>query len=159
MFDSFSFNWSELLSGLFRLAIALVLAFPIAWERVHHERAIGLRTFPLVAVASCGYLLVVQSLPGTTAETQARVLQGLLAGIGFIGGGAIVKRGIGVRGLATAASIWNTGAVGAAVALQRVEIAIALSLINFVILRVLTPWVPASHIENFEESNLAHHEP
>jgi putative Mg2+ transporter-C (MgtC) family protein len=147
MFTSFTFNTTEVITGLLRITIALVLALPIAWERAHQERRIGLRTFPLVAVASCGYLLVAQSIPGTTAETQARVLQGLLAGIGFIGGGAIVKQGIDVRGLATAASIWNTGAVGAAVALQREEIAVVLSLINFVILRLLTPLVPQERTE------------
>jgi putative Mg2+ transporter-C (MgtC) family protein len=140
MFADFDFIWADVITGLVRLAIALVLAFPIAWERAQHERNLGLRTFPLVAVASCGYILIIQSIPGATADTQGRALQGLLSGIGFIGGGVIVKQGIDVRGLATAASIWNTGAVGAAVAFQRVEIAIVLSLINFVILRVLTPF-------------------
>ena len=142
MFENFTFNWTEVIEGLFRILVSLVLAFPIAWERVQRERSLGLRTFPIVAMASCGYILVAQSMPGTNAETQARFVQGVLSGIGFIGGGAIVKQGIDVRGLATAASIWNTGAVGVAVALQREEIAIVLSLINFIILRVLTPLVP-----------------
>lgn len=139
MFDSFTFEWEMALSGLLRIAIAFLLAFPIAWERSQRERNLGLRTFPLVAIASCGYMLIVESIPGADAETEGRVLQGLLAGIGFIGGGAIVKQGQDVRGLATAASIWSTGAVGAAVALNRVEIAITISLINFLILRFLTP--------------------
>jgi putative Mg2+ transporter-C (MgtC) family protein len=151
--EMFAFSWTEVTTGLLRILMALVLAFPIAWERAQRERHLGLRTFPLVAVASCGYVLVVQSIPGATAETQARVLQGLLAGIGFIGGGAIVKQGIDVRGLATAASLWNTGAVGAAVALQRIEIAVVLSLINFVTLRVLTPLVPASDTAEQQEAH------
>ncbi len=86
-------------------------------------------------------MLIAKNVPGANAETQARLLQGLIGGIGFIGGGAILKEGTNVRGLATAASIWCTGAIGAAVAFEREEIAIVLSLIMFVSLRILTPIV------------------
>ena len=82
---------------------------------------------------------MVHGAPGASIETGARVMQGLLAGIGFIGGGAILKQGTDVRGIATAASIWNTGAIGAAVALQREEIAVVLSVINFLTLYLLAP--------------------
>lgn len=71
---------------------------------------------------------------------MARLLQGLVAGIGFIGGGAILKSGARVRGLVTAASIWNTGAIGVGMAYGREDIALALGLINFLALLVLTPW-------------------
>jgi putative Mg2+ transporter-C (MgtC) family protein len=114
-----------------------VLAIPIGWDRERETRSLGLRTFPLVAVASCGYMLIGQSLVGDNPEALSRVLYGLMTGIGFIGGGAILKDGGNVSGTATAASIWNTGAVGAAVAFQRYEIAIALALVNFLILRLL----------------------
>ena len=62
-------------------------------------------------------------------------MQGLITGIGFIGGGAILKSNGSVRGTATAASIWNTGLIGVAVAFHRYEIAILLALINVVTLR------------------------
>ena len=66
-----------------------------------------------------------------------------MTGIGFIGGGAILKQTDGddghVRGIATAASIWNVGAIGAAVAVRRLEIAAVLSLANYGILRWLRP--------------------
>jgi putative Mg2+ transporter-C (MgtC) family protein len=61
-----------------------------------------------------------------------------MTGIGFIGGGAILKHGASVRGTATAASVWNTGAIGAAVAFHRYEIAVVLAVINFLTLRLLT---------------------
>ena len=70
---------------------------------------------------------------------MARLLYGLMTGIGFIGGGAIIKDGSSVQGTATAASIWNMGAVGVTVAFQRYEIAIALTAINFTILRLMPP--------------------
>jgi putative Mg2+ transporter-C (MgtC) family protein len=72
-------------------------------------------------------------------DAQSRVIQGLVTGIGFIGGGAILKSGRNVHGTATAASIWNTGVLGAAVAQNRIGIAIMLSVMNLVALRLLLP--------------------
>ena len=127
-----------ILGHLFKLAIAFLLALPIGWDRERaNDHRLGLRTFPLVAMASCGYVLVAQSVVGEDA--LARILQGLITGVGFLGGGAIVQRGLDVHGTATAASIWSTAAVGAAVAFSRYEIAIALSLATFGSLFGLTP--------------------
>ena len=67
------------------------------------------------------------------------MLQGLITGIGFVGGGAILKEGATVKGTATAASIWNAGVIGAAVAMERFEIAIILALLNLFTLRALLP--------------------
>jgi putative Mg2+ transporter-C (MgtC) family protein len=139
MIESFSFDWQMAGSNLLRMFVAFALAFPLAWERVKSERSLGLRTFPIVAVASCGYMLIAVHMPGSSAETLTRAVQGLLAGIGFIGGGAILKSGGSVRGLATAASLWSTGAIGAAVAFRREEIAVVLAVANFALLRWLKP--------------------
>lgn len=136
-----SFNWQQAIEDLLRVCLAFALALPLGWERVQTRPKIGLRTFPIVAMASCGYVLMVRSLPSMTPEAEARIVQGLMAGIGFIGGGAILQQGRSVTGLATAASIWVTGAVGAAVAFQRIEIAVILSLINFLTLYFLSPVV------------------
>jgi len=70
----------------------------------------------------------------TSTDGEARVIQGIITGIGFIGGGAIFKGKDHVTGMASAASLWNTGAIGIAVAFNRFEIAIALSLLNVVTL-------------------------
>lgn len=141
LLDAFTFEWKQALIDFLRIALAFVLAIPIGWERHESDRNMGLRTFPIVAMAACGFMLLAKNLPGATAETQARLIQGLIGGIGFIGGGAILKEGTNVRGLATASSIWATGAIGAAVAFEREEIAVVLSLIMFVTLRMLTPIV------------------
>ncbi len=132
-------DWTKIFTHLFSVAVAYLLALPLAWDREKEARSAGLRTFPLVAVASCGYMLVAASILGATSESMTRILAGLVTGIGFIGGGAILKDRGSVHGTATAASIWNTGAIGAAVAFRRYEIAVVLSLINFVTLRLLTP--------------------
>lgn len=127
-------QWSEVWSNLIQLGIAYVLALPVAYDREASSRGAGLRTFPLVAVAACGYTLIGISVLDTT-DAEARVLQGLITGIGFIGGGAILKNKGSVSGTATAASIWNTGLIGMAVAFHRYEIAIVMSAINFLTLR------------------------
>jgi putative Mg2+ transporter-C (MgtC) family protein len=139
LLEAFSFDLKRVVIDLLRVLIAFILAVPIGWERYQSERSLGLRTFPIVAIGSCSFILIAKQIPGADAEAQARVIQGLISGIGFIGGGAILKEGGNVRGLATAASIWCTGAIGAAVAFEREEIAIVISLITFAIMRLLTP--------------------
>ncbi len=148
LIEAFSFDWIQTLIDFLRVGIAFALAVPIGWERHKSERNMGLRTFPIVAMAACGFMLIAKNVPGANAETQARLIQGLIGGIGFIGGGAILKEGTNVRGLATAASIWATGAIGAAVAFEREEIAVVLSLIMFVSLRMLTPIVENDDSDN-----------
>lgn len=120
--------------NLVLLAIAFLLALPVAMNREQQARSAGLRTIPLVAIAACGYMLVGTSV-FSDAGAEARILEGLITGIGFIGGGAILKSKGSVSGTATAASIWNTGAIGVAVAYGRFEIAVLLSAINFITLR------------------------
>jgi putative Mg2+ transporter-C (MgtC) family protein len=117
---------------------AFLLALPTALERETATRALGLRTFPLVAVASCGYVLIAVDVLGAQPDAQSRVLAGLMTGMGFIGGGAILKDSGGVRGTATAASLWMMGVVGAAIAYERYAIAIVVSAVSFLTLAVLT---------------------
>lgn len=131
---------AEIAAHVGQLAVAFLLAFPIAWDREHEERSAGLRTFTLVAMSTCGFLIAARSSFGLSADAESRVWQGLLTGIGFIGSGAILKTDGAVRGTATAASIWNTAAVGAAVAYGNYDIAIVLSAGNFIILRWLAPF-------------------
>lgn len=128
-------NWGEVGYTVSRVVIAYVLALPIGWDREREARSMGVRTFPLTAMASCAYVL----LAGGAAEAQSRVIQGLLAGIGFLGAGAILKGRGSIHGTATAASIFNTGVIGAAVALNRLEIAVVLAILNLVTLRLLLP--------------------
>lgn len=132
-----SINVQQMLSHLVLLAVAFALALPIGWDRERSRRSFGLRTFPIVAVVSCGFMLVGLQVIDST-EGQARVIQGIITGIGFIGGGAILTNRDSVKGTSSAASIWNTGAIGLAVAFSRFEIAIVLSALNFVTLRLLS---------------------
>jgi putative Mg2+ transporter-C (MgtC) family protein len=129
-------DWWQVWTHLCYLMIAYVLALPIGLDRQVSSRHFGLRTFPLVAVVSCGFMLTGISVVDST-DGEARVIQGVITGIGFIGGGAILKSKKDIAGTASAASIWNTGAIGVAVAYSRFEIAIVLSLLNFITLRLV----------------------
>lgn len=131
-------NWYQIWFHFYHIGIALLLALPVAINREHKSRGAGLRTFPLVSIASCAYMLVGLQI-FQDANAQARVMYGLITGMGFIGGGAILKNRGEVMGTATAASIWNTGAIGISVAHDLYEIAFILSLINFLILQFATP--------------------
>ena len=127
----------EIVRHLTALAIAYALAFPIGWDREKATRSAGLRTFPLVALASCGFVQATESMLAGSPEGTARIVEGPITGIGFIGGGAILKDGLSVRGTATAASIWAAGAIGTAVGLGTLDVAVAISVLTFLTLRLL----------------------
>jgi putative Mg2+ transporter-C (MgtC) family protein len=125
-------------SSFGKIMIAYLLTLPLGWLREKEAHSVGVRTFPIVAMASCGYLLITRT--GTSSDAFTRVLQGLIAGIGFIGGGAILKEGTTIHGASTAASIWNTGVIGAAVALGKYDVAVILAVVNGLTLHFMKPW-------------------
>jgi putative Mg2+ transporter-C (MgtC) family protein len=121
------------------IVASYVLALPIGWERkTSSEAYIGLRVFPLVSVSCCVYVLLGQHLfTGSDSNEQSDILQGLMTGIGFIGAGAIMKKEEESHGVATAAAIWATGAIGATVAYGYFVIAVVLCLSCLLILHVM----------------------
>jgi putative Mg2+ transporter-C (MgtC) family protein len=126
-------HWFDLL----KLTIAYALALPIAFEREREERSAGLRTFPLMALASCGVILIgVRAMPGAGVS---RILQGLLAGIGVICAGAIIHSEARVHGTSTAAGILGTAVLGAATAFGMFDVAVFLAVIMFLTLRLFRP--------------------
>ena len=131
-----SVDWPQIGKNCLQIGITFVLTAFIGWDREREAHSTGVRTFPIVGMASCGYLLIVSS---SDAAAQSRVLQGMIAGIGFVGGGAILKEGSTVHGTATAASIWNAGVIGASVAMEHYSIAIILAALNLFTLRALLP--------------------
>lgn len=121
------------------MAAAYLIALPIAYDREARSRSAGLRTFPLVGIGSCGFVLIALQSPGVDESAVGRIVQGLITGIGFIRGGAILKDKGEVRGTATAASIWITAGIGAAVAFGLYPIAIALSAATTLTFWLITP--------------------
>jgi len=136
IFGTDEFN---LLPHAVAMLIAYALAFPLGWNREKEERSAGLRTFPLVAIASCGFIQAAEGFFAGHPEAMARIVEGIVAGMGFIGGGAILRREGSVHGTATAASLWVTGAIGVASGLGSYDVAVMLSIAAFVSLRLLQP--------------------
>ena len=103
-----------------RLALALVAGALIGLERTYHGRPAGFRTHTLVCMASA--LLMQFTLyqaelmpdlgPSVLRVDPTRMAQGIMTGIGFLGAGVIMRAGLNIRGLTTAASIWITAAIG-----------------------------------------------
>ena len=135
----------DILPHLVALLAAYLLALPIGWNREKAERTAGLRTFPLVAIAACGFIQGTEGIAGDDPDAQARIIEGIIVGMGFIGGGAILQLKRSVKGTATAASLWVTGAMGIAVGLGSIDVAVILSLITFLTLSVLSPLKPEEH--------------
>jgi putative Mg2+ transporter-C (MgtC) family protein len=129
----------DILPHLIALAIAYLLALPIGWNREKAERSAGLRTFPLVAVATCGFIQAAERITADEPEALARIIEGLITGMGFIGGGAILRREDSVKGTATAASLWITGAIGVSVGLSAYDVAVMLAVTTLLTLWLLSP--------------------
>ena len=121
------------------LGIAYLLAAIIGWNREREARSAGLRTFPLVALASCAFVQATERVTTDNPEALARIIEGIITGMGFIGGGAILKHGGEVKGTATAASLWATGAIGVASALGAYDVAVVITAFTVLTLYVLGP--------------------
>ncbi len=121
-----------------RLSVAVLLGGLLGYEREKSDSAAGLRTHMLVALGAALFVLVPQQADFSNADLS-RVLQGIIAGIGFLGAGAIIKLSDKeqIKGLTTAASIWVTAAIGIAVGMGRETTAILCAILAFVILSVL----------------------
>src|ERR1700726_1520818 len=106
-----------------RLIVALVLGALVGAERQWRQRTAGLRTNCLVAMGSAMFVMM-GGLIGGADGSQGRVAAYVVSGIGFLGGGVILKDGFSIRGLNTAATLWCTAAVGTLAGLGRFDFAV-----------------------------------
>jgi len=121
-----------------RLTVAVVLGGLLGYERESAGASAGLRTHMLVSLGSALFVLIPLQA-GMKIEDVSRVLQGVTAGIGFLGAGAILKQRDknDIRGLTTAASVWLTSAVGIAAGMGREASAVLSALFALVILAIV----------------------
>ncbi|HET7519660.1 MAG TPA: MgtC/SapB family protein [Actinomycetes bacterium] len=99
-----------------RLVVAAALGGAIGAERELNDQAAGLRTHMLLTIGACLFTLVsAYGFGGGIGTDPSRLAAQIVTGIGFLGGGAIVRHGLTVKGLTTAASIWATASVGVAI--------------------------------------------
>jgi putative Mg2+ transporter-C (MgtC) family protein len=102
-------DWSEI---ALRLGAATVIGAAIGLDRELHHKSAGVRTIGLVSLGSAMAILVVTYAMADNAAAS-RVLQGIVAGIGFLGAGVIMRHRGAIEGLTTAASIWTAAVLGA----------------------------------------------
>lgn len=118
-----------------RLVIAAILGGVLGYERERKGKAAGMRTYMLVAIGAALFVMVPQQMKVTDVD-MTRVFQGLVAGVGFLGAGAIVRVGgqTEVAGLTTAAGIWLTAAIGMAAGVGREATAMLCTVLALIIL-------------------------
>lgn len=145
--------WEELLSGLpdvrrlthvvIRLLAATVLGAVIGFQRERAGKPAGLRTHMLVTLGTAVFVLACSGV-GMSSDGLSRVIQGIVTGIGFIGAGSILKldRERDIQGLTTAAGVWMTAAVGVAVGLGSLGVALLSTVFTLVILSFTKSFEP-----------------
>ncbi|AVT16846.1 methyltransferase [Paracidovorax avenae] len=118
-----------------RLGMAGLLGGLLGWEREHRGKAAGVRTHMLVSMGAALFVLVAEQ-EGIAPADNSRVLQGIIAGVGFLGAGTILKSDGAhqIRGLTTAAGIWLTAAIGVAAGLGREATALLSTLLALLVL-------------------------
>lgn len=138
----------------FNLLGALILGLIVGYERSYHGRAAGMRTYGLVCMAAAA-LTVIAGYPtywfGGQVNTYlagdpTRVIQGIVTGIGFLGAGVIMRDGLNISGLTTAASIWTCSAIGIMVGVGFYASAIMLTLLSALIMMWISKlenWLPS----------------
>lgn len=140
--------WAELTRGLpdarqfahviIRLVAATLLGAAVGAERERAGKPAGLRTHTLVSLGTAVFVLACSGV-GMTSDGLSRVIQGIVTGIGFIGAGSIMKLSEvrEIKGLTTAAGVWMTAAIGVAVGLGSLGVALLGTTLTLIILRVV----------------------
>lgn len=136
---SFGFgDTQQLVRVIIRLVAAVLLGAAIGFEREKAGKAAGLRTHVIVTLGTCVFVLACSGY-GMNSDGLSRVIQGIVTGIGFIGAGSILKledeRNI--RGLTTSAGIWMASAVGVAVGLGEIGLALLAAVITVIVLALV----------------------
>lgn len=131
---------AEIVEVTLRLTAALLLGGLVGLNRNLHHKSVGLRTLAIVSFGSALFVLAVVPFPGTTlpydSSSVSRVIQGVVAGIGFLGAGCIIRpsQGSSVHGFTTAAALWSTTGIGIICGLGRWHIALVAMVLLIIVL-------------------------
>jgi putative Mg2+ transporter-C (MgtC) family protein len=152
-----TFQLFDFFDTLISLFTAFVFGTLIGAERQYRQRSAGLRTNVLVSVGAAAFVDLANHLTG--ADGSVRVIAYVVSGIGFLGAGAIMKEGMNVRGLNTAATLWASAAVGACAGADMIAQSAAVTLFVLAGNTLLRPLVNAiDRIPLNERTSEAHYE-
>lgn len=131
-------DWQQFVRVSIRLITAALLGAVIGFEREKAGKAAGLRTHILVTLGTCVFVLAGLGY-GMNSDGLSRVIQGIVTGIGFIGAGSILKLNTerDIRGLTTSAGIWIAAAIGVAVGLGELGLALLATFVTVIVLALV----------------------
>lgn len=140
-----------------RVVISIFLGFLIGFERKIHMQNAGLRTHILICISSCLMMMISIYVPQVYAPNRgdpSRIAAQIVSGIGFLGGGAILRQGLNIRGLNSAATVWASAGIGMAVGAGMVVIAVFVSFLCIVCMflfeKIGMKYFPADHAKQLE---------
>jgi putative Mg2+ transporter-C (MgtC) family protein len=130
----------QLAHAIIRLLAATLLGAIVGYQRERAGKPAGLRTHILVSLGTTLFVLACAGY-GMSSDGLSRVIQGIVTGLGFLGAGSILKLNEerDIQGLTTAAGIWMTAAIGVAVGLGSLGVAMMSTLLTVIILALATP--------------------
>ena len=122
-----------------RLCLSALLGSVLGLEREWRRKSAGLRTNILIAMGSTLFTMMSIDVSSGSGGDSTRIASGIVTGIGFLGAGAIMRTGAGIKGLTTAAMIWVNAAIGVAVGGGEQRVAVIATIVALVVLVVLDP--------------------
>lgn len=122
-----------------RLCLAAALGAVLGLEREWRQKYAGLRTNILIAIGAALFTVMSIDLSESAGGDPTRIASQIVTGIGFLGAGAIMRTGVGIRGLTTASMIWVNAAIGVAVGGGEYRLAVIATAVTLIVLVVLTP--------------------
>lgn len=146
----FIVNWNFVLECVIKLLASFICGFVLGIERKFRQQVVGMRTLILISVSSTLLSILsiyMAALTGQPTGDPTRIAAGVVSGIGFLGGGAILRQGLNIKGLTSAAIMWTASALGLAIgAGLYIQSGVALVLLVFslvVLEKVEERWFPA----------------
>jgi putative Mg2+ transporter-C (MgtC) family protein len=120
------------------IIIAVVLGTLIGIEREVNKKPAGLRTNALICMGAAAFMIIAQRI-GLGNDAVSRMTAGIVTGVGFIGGGAVLRDRANISGVTTAATIWVVTSIGIACGMQLYDIAVLITILSLSVLTILSP--------------------
>ena len=120
------------------LIIAVILGALIGIERKVHGKPAGLRTNALICMGAAALMVIAQRI-GLAPDAISRMTAGIVTGVGFIGGGAVLRDRTNISGVTTAATIWVVTSIGIACGMRLYDMAVSITVLSLIVLAVLGP--------------------
>lgn len=134
-----AFNPMELIA----LSIAFLLGGIIGLEREINGKPAGLRTNIIICVGACAFTVLSSHFGGSgsvSGDVSSRIVAGIITGVGFLGGGVLIREGSSIHGLTTAASIWLVTSIGIACGIGQFATAVIVTVMTLIVLLALSPF-------------------